>query len=173
MQLFNKSINPEYFKLVKNRLEILSDKKIKDIIDRKNYHYAILLRKSDALFITRKPENMKDGRPLYHMALECPIPCSIVYGLRHGSPLLPRINNFLHHLNQAGILTHWTQSDEYTLYQNLGVRFYTRDGKEKKPLNLENLREFFMVFGIGLLISFIAFIFEILTTHCRSLVDHP
>lgn len=162
MRLFQKSIPPEFLNTtLHNRLETLTDKKIKAIIEKRDFRYAVLLRKSDAMLITRNPANMKNGRPLFHTALECPVPCSIVYGLRLGSPLLPRINNLLHHLNQAGILTHWSQSDEYTLYQSIGL-LYSGDGKGKKPLNLENLREFYIVFGIGIFISFIAFICEII-----------
>ncbi|KAM3957097.1 ionotropic receptor 85a [Aphomia sociella] len=137
---FNKSLSTEY-NLLHNRIEVFDDNKFKIAIDKKQYQYALLLRRTDLFYISRKPENMHNGRPLFHTVEECPLRCSIVYGLRYGSPYLPRINMILMRLYQAGILQYWSKSDELTLNQNLHDNTY----KEQKPLKLKNLKEMFYV----------------------------
>ncbi|OWR41643.1 Ionotropic receptor 85a [Danaus plexippus plexippus] len=158
--LFKKSLSKEIYDEVLKRTEILNDKQIKGVIDKRKSQYALLLRFSDAKYISRKPANMKNGKPIYHTTAECPVPCSIVYGLSYGSPYLPKIENILNYLNQAGILEYWTRSDEYTLYQNHGK--VGGDNKTKKTLSLENLKEVLIMWLIGLLVSTLAFFTEVL-----------
>ncbi|XP_072932992.1 uncharacterized protein [Epargyreus clarus] len=160
VRIFNKSLSEEYYETVMKRMEVFNDQKIKEVIVQRQFQYAVLLRKSDAQYISRKQSNMQDGRPLFHTVEECPVPCSIVYGLRYGSPYLTRINNLLHHLNQGGILQYWSQSDEFTLYKGHKKAIYNGDNKERKPLNTKNLKEMFIVMMIGVLIATSSFIVE-------------
>lgn len=145
-----------------SRTIVFNDQKIKEVIEGRQYNYAVLLRKSDAQYISRKPSNMKNGRPLYHTVGDCPVPCSVVYGLRYGSPYLPRLNYLLNHLNQAGILRYWTESDEYTLFQTHNKATYVENNKEKKPLNMKNVREVIIVWSFGLFVSTVVFIIELM-----------
>lgn len=161
IDLFKASLSPNYEDLLLSPIEIVGDRKIKKIIDERQFQYAVLMRKTDSQFISRKQANMKDGRPLYHTVLECPLPCFIVYGLEYGSPYLPRVNKIIHYLYQGGILSHWTKTEESLLYQKQSKIFYTGDTQEKKPLNMTNLKEVFYVWLIGLVISVIGFGLEI------------
>ncbi|KAG7299166.1 hypothetical protein JYU34_017707 [Plutella xylostella] len=162
ISLFEASLSPNYQDLLLSPMEVFSDKQFKDAIDNRKFQYAMLMRKSDAQFISRKISNMKDGRPLFHTVLECPLPCFIVYGLEYGSPYLPILNNLLHHLNQAGILNYWTASEESVLYQTHSQILYAAgEVQGQKALNMENLREVFYVWLIGLFISVIGLISEI------------
>ncbi|CAH2047464.1 unnamed protein product, partial [Iphiclides podalirius] len=104
MRIYNRSLGPDGYKAISERTEVFNDMRIKQAIEQRQFQYAVLLRKSDAQFISGKPANMEEGRPLFHTVEECPVPCSIVYGLKYGSPLLPKLNKILHHLNQAGVL---------------------------------------------------------------------
>lgn len=162
IRIYKRSISPELLDKIMERTEIFNDKKIKQVIEERQYHYAVLLRKSDAQYISRRPSNMKNGRPLYHTVGDCPVPCSVVYGLRYGSPYLPRLNYLLKHLNQGGILRHWTESDEYTLLQTKNKVSYVENNKEKKPLDMKNVREVIIVWSFGLFISTTVFIIELI-----------
>ncbi|CAH2229774.1 jg5795 [Pararge aegeria aegeria] len=162
MKIFKKSLSGEYYNEIIKRTVTFNDQNIKDAIDKRQFQYAILLRKSDAQYITRKPTNMENGRPLYHSVAECPVPCSIVYGLRYGSPYLPRLDNILGHLNQGGILEYWSKSDEYTLFQTHNKVLYVDNDKGQTSLNVKNLKEVFFVWFIGIFVSFIIFVIELL-----------
>ncbi|XP_064292161.1 uncharacterized protein Ir85a [Plodia interpunctella] len=152
------------FTALKNRIEIITDKKIKELIVNRRFEYAILLRKSDAMYISRKPSNMHDGKPVYHTTNDCPLPCFIVYGLRYGSPYLDKLNNILHRLSQSGILEYWSKTEEYKLNKNL-----YRNEKEIKALSFENLSEIFYVWLSALLLSSFVFIVELFWPHFRQI----
>lgn len=174
MELFLKSISDDYLQTIENRIETFSDKKIKEVIDKRQFQYAILMRKSDARFVSRKPANLENGSPVFHTMLECPIPCPIVYGVRYGSPYLVRLNKIFHSLYQGGILQHWTAYDDDAMYKNSDKIFFTSNGddKERKALKIENLSEVFFVWMIGLLLSLIVLIAETIvhTIHTCLLV---
>lgn len=161
MKIFTKSLSGENYEEFVKRTVTFNDQNIKDAVDHRKFQYAILLRKSDAQYITRKPANMENGRPLFHTVAECPVPCSIVYGLRYGSPYLPRLDNILSHLNQGGILDYWTKTDEHTLYQTHNKILYAENNKGQSTLNVENLKEVFFVWFFGIFVSFVAFVIEI------------
>lgn len=158
--IFNNSLSDEYYEKIHERIEIVTDQKIKEIIDQRKFEYALLLRKSDALYISNKPSNLVNGRPIFHTVEDCPVPCSIVYGLRYGSPYLQRLNYILHHLNQGGILQYWTQTDDS--HYGHGNALYSGNNQERKPLNTTNLREVFIVTLVGFIISIITFFCEII-----------
>lgn len=159
--IFNNSLNKDSYDIFKDRIEIVTDQKLKEIVDKRQFQYAILLRKSESDFISRKPSNTKNGRPLFHTVQECPVPCSIVYGLRYGSPYLIRINYILHHLNQCGILQYWAQSDKNTLFQKNAKGLNAGNNRDKKPLSTGTLQEVFIVWMFGLIVSAGAFVLEI------------
>lgn len=158
IRLFNRSLDEYSYNLLKNRIKILNDKKIGEIITKRQFQYAVLLRKLDLLIISRDVSNMENGRPLFRILPECPFPGSIVYGLRYGSPYLNKLNSILHHLNQGGILQHWAKSEEFK-NQN---PYNPDNNKELKSLTLGNLQELFIVWAIGLTVSTIVFLIEIL-----------
>ncbi|XP_041980150.1 uncharacterized protein LOC121733837 [Aricia agestis] len=167
--LFNKSLIPEYYEQFKDRVEIVNDDKIKQILDKRDFGYAILLRKTDADYIARKPSNIVRGRPIYHTVQDCPVPCSIVYGLKYGSPYLPRLNYLLHHLNQGGILQYWSLTDEFTP-RNVKTKELTKD---KKALSTDNLKEFFIVWIVGLATSTGIFFSEFIVYAARRNNQSP
>lgn len=109
--------------------------------------------------MSRKPANMLEGKPLFYTMPDCPLPCFIVYGLRYGSPYLNRLNSIIHHLFQAGILQYWSRTEEHNVDRR---RLGAIENKERKPLNMKNLQEMFYVLGIGLFISTVVFVLEIL-----------
>ncbi|XP_063622369.1 uncharacterized protein LOC134794487 [Cydia splendana] len=162
LRLFNNSLTPEYRRELEaqNRIEAFNDKKIKAFIDKRQFQYAVLLRQSDAKYISRKTSNLKYGRPLFHTMLECPLPCSIVYGLRYGSPYLPVIDKKLHYLFQGGILQQWVKTEEFTVNSKIGNAL-SGNNKERKALTLHNLQEVFLVLIGGYVISGIFFIVEL------------
>ncbi|XP_045769695.1 uncharacterized protein LOC123870429 [Maniola jurtina] len=162
MQIFRKSLSGEYYNEFLKRTVTFNDKNIKDAIENRKFKYAILLRKSDAEYISRKPSNMENGRPIFHTVTECPVPCSTVYGLRYGSPYLPRLDNILGYLNQGGILEYWTKSDEFTLYRTHSKVLYTENSRGEISLNVKNLKEVFIVWIFGLCVSTAVFVIEIL-----------
>lgn len=167
IRIYNRSLGSDTFKAISRRTEVFNDIKIKQAIVQRQFQYAILLRKSDAHYISRKPSNTMNGRPLYHTVQECPVPCSIVYALRYGSPYLPKLNNILHHLNQGGILQQWTKSDDYRLRQTTAKALYAND-KERKPLSTETVKEVFVVLIIGVLISILVFAIELSFHHVAN-----
>lgn len=165
LHIYNRSLGGDYYNVITKRTQIFSDNQIKQAILKRQFQYAILLRKTDAQFISRQQSNMINGRPMFHTVEECPVPCSIVYGLRYGSPYLPKLNNILHHLNQGGILQYWSKTDEYSLYKTNGKSIYGDENKERKPLSSENVKEIFVVLFIGVSVSLLMFIIEILLNY--------
>lgn len=156
-KLFNKSLSPSSYALIKNRIEIVNDKKIRDIIVNLKFQYATLLRQSDAEVIHSKPEYQHNGRGIFHVVQECPVPCFIVYGLRYGSPLLPQLNFILYSLSQTGITQFWSQTEDFALQRKISA-----DQKRRNPLNMDSIREVFYVLLIGTFVSGISFVLEIL-----------
>lgn len=169
VRLFNRSIEPEnkYYASVMNRIETINDEKNKEIIEERQFQYAVLMRKTEALYISRMTVNRQNGRPIFHVVPDCPVPCFIVYGLRYGSPYLNKIDNIIHHLHQGGISQFWAESEEQKGTQN---KFGTEN--KEKPLNLGNVKEIFVVWSIGLLISIIVFFVEIIFYRHRNFVRH-
>lgn len=158
LNIFNSSLPPGFYSFIKDRIVTFTDQKIKDSIDNRDYKYAMLLRKTDSQYVSRKPANIYQGKPLFYTMPQCPLPCFIVYGLRYGSPYLPRINYILYHLIQGGILQYWSKTEEFAVDRNrLGG-----DNKDKKPLTITNLQEMFYVLLIGEFISTVVFVLEIL-----------
>ncbi|XP_021207883.3 uncharacterized protein LOC101736495 [Bombyx mori] len=155
--IFNSSLNSEYYESLKNRIEIFSDKQIKKFIDERQFQYAVLLRRTEAENIVRKPANMKNGRKLFHIVAECPVPCSMVFCLRYGSPFKPILESILHRLSQYGVLKHWTDTEEYNYNRNT----LNAENKERKSLSISNVYEVFLVTLGGFLISTIVFIIEV------------
>ncbi|CAG9787622.1 unnamed protein product [Diatraea saccharalis] len=158
IEIFNASLTHSAREKLKTRIETINDKKIVEIIEERNFQYALLLRKSDAISVTQKVKNMAHDRPIFQVMQECPIPCFIVYGLRYGSPYLRKIENTLHHLNQGGIMNFWLKVEEYNIKRNI----FNTDDKYLKPLSLANLRSVFIVWSIGLALSTVSFLLEIL-----------
>ncbi|XP_063891665.1 uncharacterized protein LOC135117131 [Helicoverpa armigera] len=159
LKIFNSSLSTDYYELIKNRIVPFSDKKIREVLDKREYQYATLLRKSDSQYVSRKVSNMRKGKPLFYTVPDCPLPCFIVYGLRYGSPYLNRLNYIIHHLFQAGILQYWSKTEELNADRS---RLGAIENKDRKPLNIKNLQEMFYMLAIGELISTLVFIFEIL-----------
>lgn len=158
MNLFKKS--PFYLDEIESRIITLNDKKIKQILDTKSTKYAILLRETDGKRIYRNMANIIDEVPLYHIMRDCPVPCSMVYGLRYGSPYLPRINVILRHLSEAGILEYWTRSEDHTLNNKHNKALYVGNSHERKPFTMNNLKEIFYVWLSGVVISVFVFLVE-------------
>ena len=156
--IFNNSLPSNYYTKIKKRIVPFNDKQIKQALDKREFQYAILLRKSDSQYVSSKPANMHDGKPYFYTIPDCPLPCFIVYGLRYGSPYLNRLNYIIHHLFQAGILQYWSKTEEYSIDRS---RLGAIDNKERKPLNITNLQEMFYVLAIGEFISTVVFILEI------------
>lgn len=144
------------------RIRVIDDKKIKEVIDHRKFQYAILLKKTESQYVSRNPSNMVNGRSIFHTVSECPVPCSIVYGLRYGSPYLPRINYILNHLNQAGILQYWSKIEELSMSKNLDKLLFSANNKDRKALGMQNLREVFYVWLFGLFLSCLVFLVEII-----------
>lgn len=161
-KLFLKSLTSEQLKVLEDRIEILGDRKIKEVIETRQFKYALLLRQSDAVYISKKLSNLHNGRSIFHVMEDCPVPCSIVYGLRYGSPYLKRINYILDHLNQGGILNQWSTTEEFSLQRKIST-----NDKEKKPLDMTTLQEVFYVWLIGLFGCVIVFVLELASYHYR------
>lgn len=162
MNIFISSLLEHNNEIILKQTEAFSDKKIKEAIQNRKFQYAVLLRKSEAMLISRNPSNMGNGRPIFHTALECPIPCTIVYGLRYGSPYLPRINYILHCLNQAGILQHWSKTEEMGINTRFDKLLLDANNKDRRALEMNNLEEVFYVWLFGLFLGCLAFLIEIL-----------
>lgn len=154
--LFNKSLTDEQYRALDGRIEIINDQKITKIIQNRQFQYATLLRQSDATLISRKAVNMFNGRKLFHLVQECPVPSFVVYGLRYGSPYLSRVNFILENLNQAGILEQWGETEEYALQRKI-----TSTQKDRRALDLNNLLEVFYFLFIGLFFGVLLFVMEI------------
>lgn len=162
MNIFRNSMTERTNEMYLKRTQAFNDKKIKEVIEMRKFEYAVLLKKTEAQHIIRNPSNIEKGRPIFHTVSECPIPCSIVYGLRYGSPYLPRINYILHCLNQAGILQYWSKTDELGVNTHFNKLLANSNSKDIKTLSMQNLQEVFYVWLNGLFLSCISFLIEIL-----------
>lgn len=160
VRLFNKSLTPEHYAKLENRMQIFNDQKIKEFIDKREFQYALLIRQSDATFIRSKPANLHNGRSVFYMVQDCPVPCFIVYGARYGCPYLPKINFILMNLFQAGILQHWSATEDFPLQKKISAAL-----KQRNPLSMDNIREVFYVLLVGMFLSVITFVAEIVIHH--------
>ncbi|CAH1286816.1 unnamed protein product [Chrysodeixis includens] len=56
LNIFNSSLPPNFYTVIKDRIVTFTDQKIKDSIDNRDYRYAMLLRKTDSQYCYRRVE---------------------------------------------------------------------------------------------------------------------
>lgn len=103
---------------------------------------------------------LSGGLPLYNAMRECLVPFLACYIVPFGSPFLNRFNDLISWTEQAGIFLYWERSmNENPKRMSQQV---STDNETHKPLQLQNMSLFFYLLLVGLVVSFLIFILELL-----------
>lgn len=132
---------------------------------------AAFERKNDAkLRITTDYTRKTDGMALLHVVPECPWTYYVSYIVPKGSPYLPLINILINSYSEAGLISKWSSDTVDALILEKRVRPTT---DILKPFTLTDMQAAFLLISIGLTLSLIAFIIEVILhyymKYCKKL----
>ena len=130
------------------------------VLDRKTQNeYGLLLNKYQA----------NDGSPLLHVVRECPRNYLLGYLVPRGSPYLPYFNQGIARLVEAGIVEHWKniippsteRHDEFDTTNSIEIAEVNTENP--KVFSLKDLQLAFYILVVGLSVSIVIFLLEIMS----------
>lgn len=120
---------------------------------------AAMERKEDAKFLI-STEYMNNGLPLLHIVNECPSTYFITYIVPNNSPFLPKFNSVILNFFESGLIAKWY--DDFIEAIILEKIFkYQDNSKVNKPFNLSDIQTAFYILFMGIIISGLVFVGEI------------
>ncbi|KAL3269414.1 hypothetical protein HHI36_008484 [Cryptolaemus montrouzieri] len=136
------------------------------------FKMAVVLEHDIAKFYARHKKNRQDGwgRPLLHLMKHSIMPCFQVFHVTANSPLLPIIGTKIQQLVEGGFIGLFKQR---FLFKGLidGYLYpdedYDIDNYELKPIDMGLAKYAFSLLFVGLSVSTISFVIEILLCGCR------
>jgi hypothetical protein len=137
------------------------------VLDRKTQNeYSLRLNKYRA----------NDGSLLLHVVRECPRNYLLGYVVPRGSPYLPYFNQGIARLVEAGIVEHWKKITPPSTERH---EFDTTNSTEIAEVNTENPKVFslkdlqlaFYILVVGLSVSTVIFLLEIMSMKKRKTTD--
>ena len=123
-------------------------------------HSAVTERESTIVFLVTKYV-LADGTQLLHKVSECPIFYHLAYIFPKGSPFLPRFDYFLKQVIESGLRDKWYW-DDIDIKTKLSYKKNQQKQNKHKSFTLSDLQLPFYVLGIGLTLSLMAFISELI-----------
>lgn len=156
---FNQS--KAYSGLEKRIRSVSSAKELEKHIHEKEMQYAYANKQHINQYLSRRKENSRYGRPMFHNVRECPVPFLVAYALRIGSPYLARINSILRRAQENGMIAYWdTQSEETTSRSSSQVG----GGGGPVSLTLDHMQSAFYILGFGMVFAMLTLAAEIVYT---------
>lgn len=121
---------------------------------------SVIERKQDAKFLINTIFLGQDGRPLLHITKFCPITYSVSFIVPKGCPFLDTFNRVIVRFVEGGFTKKWYNDMTYTIA--LEKRMSTGREVKQKSFSLEDMKVLFYMWAIGLLLSTVAFLTELL-----------
>ncbi|XP_071052070.1 glutamate receptor ionotropic, kainate glr-3-like [Onthophagus taurus] len=128
---------------------------------------AAVERRDDAELLMKTVYLNDDGSPRLHIVGDCPTVNYLVYIVPKGSPYLPAFNLAINHFWEAGLLDKWYNDaiDFMIMYSVYNKNFKIND---ELAFNMGDVQTAFYILIFGLFVSFLIFIFEIITKTEKS-----
>lgn len=147
---------------LKKRIRGISVEELYKRIERNDVKYAYANKYHINQYLSKSKNQTINGIPVFNHMVECPVPYLVAYAVYYGSPYLYRINIILRRIQESGLISYWDQKAE-----ELSGRPKGGDGGPVR-LTVEHVLSSFYLLALGLVISFINFIIEILVAKSKS-----
>lgn len=112
------------------------------------------------------------GRPIFHLMKESIIPSYQSYQVVFGCPYLPRINQILRRLQEAGFLNLWVDRLQYEAVIE-GLLYPSEDYEDEpsraRQVSLEKIIVVFYILAGGYLLAFLVFLIEVGCGYAKKL----
>lgn len=148
-----------------------------DKVIKKRGHYAVILKETFALRAVLERDNYQNGKPIYRVMKEKPMPSQVCYAMRfgvglpsllffqrfcfrYGSPALPRINKLLRRYQENGLNVFWKDWTVHLMTLMTRYKEMLSDDESLKVLTLDNVSASYYILGLGFAGSFLVFMFE-------------
>lgn len=147
---------------LKKRIRGISAKELDRHIEENDVRYAYANKYHINQYISKNKMHTINGIPVYNHMIECPVPYLVAYAVGYGSPYLYRINSILRRTQESGFISYWDQKAEQT---SGGAK-----GGDGGPVSLtvDHVLSSFYILGLGLFISFLSFLIELLEAKVKS-----
>lgn len=159
-------LNQTKFKRLKKSVKAVTQKEFSDLIKKNDvrYAYANKYHINFKLWNTR----LMDGKQIFFSMSECPVPYVVIYAMRYGNPYKRRINFILRQAQEAGFIDFWDNKDRKKVSGK--VSLHSGGSKALVPLSVLHLQSAFYVFFIGLGLSTVCFMIEIIREYSNARV---
>lgn len=155
-----------YGAMLQDKVVETPDLQLKYLIDNNNLSYAYLQKYHVAIFKTNSRLHTKHGRPLFHAMRQCIVPFHAVYIVPYGSPYLGFINRLVRNAQEFGFINYWNRlmnAAFRTSRRNVKRKRRNEDDDEPVVLRMHHYQATFCFLFIGLTISAVCFLFELLS----------
>lgn len=150
------------YKKLKKRIRGVTPDILDKHIERNDIKYAYANKYHINQFISKSKNHTVNGIPVFNHMVECPVPYLVAYAVYYGSPYLYRINTILRRTQESGFISYWDQKAEQT---KGGAK-----GGDGGPvaLTVDHVLSTYYILALGLSISVICFIIELLKSKIKS-----
>jgi hypothetical protein len=130
---------------------------------------AVLARKTHEYGLPLNKYRANDGSFLLHVVTECPRHYLLGYLVPRGSPYLPYFNQGIARLVEAGIVEHWKKitppsTERYDAFDKTNLTEIAQVNTENpKVFSLKDLQLAFYILVVGLSVSIVIFLFEMIS----------
>lgn len=150
-------LNQTNYRRLKKRVKAVTQNEFSNLIDQNDVRYAY----ANKYHINFKLYNTRliNGRPIFFSMAECPVPYVVIYGMRYGTPYKRRINFILRQAQETGFIDFWDNKDKKSISGKVSL---SGGGAEALvPLSIMHLQSAFLVLFVGLAISTLRFVYEV------------
>ncbi|KAM7363459.1 ionotropic receptor 85a [Cochliomyia hominivorax] len=156
----------KYGAMLKEKVVEIPDLQFKYLIDKNNLSYGYLQKYHVSIFRVNSRMHSQRGRPLFHVMNQCIVPFHAVYIVPYGSPYLGFINTLLRNAQEFGFINYWDRLMNAAFRSSRRSINRNRRNEDDEPvvLKLSHYEAVFCFWYIGLALSSICFIIELLST---------
>lgn len=136
------------------------------------FNQPLALNYYRSVYYSRLVTFHKHGRPILHMVKESPLPRYLAFQVSDGSPYLHVLNLLIRRFQEYGFFIIWEKLAEHNdVIKHIIVPddYSFRDGNNRNnKLTIYHLQTAFMILFVGILLSSLVFVIEIVKKHIRN-----
>ena len=154
----------QYSAMLLDKMIEIPDLQFSYLRESNNLSFAYLQKFYLSTFLVNSRRHAERGRPLFHLMQQCIVPFHAVYIVPYGSPYLGFINTLIRNAQEFGFINYWNRlmSAAFRISRGHFTR-RRRDEDEPVVLKLAHYQAVFCFLFIGLSLSTLCFLCELLT----------
>lgn len=153
----------QYSTMLLDKAIEIPDLQLNYLMESNNLSYAYLQKFYLSTFHANSRRHTKNGRPLFHVMQQCIVPFYAVYIVPYGSPYLGFINTLMRNAQEFGFINYWNRLMSAAFRISRGRLIRRREEDEPIVLKLSHYQAVFCFLFVGLSLSTLCFLYEILT----------